>query len=319
MEKNQAPEIVGIRTMLEEFHPPLEYFLRPLVFPGSLMMLYAAPGLGKTFAALGIASAVASCGSFLKWRGERPGRVWYIENEIGAPGMQRRAQKINPDGPETVTDANFRFTRMRQDRPQLCISNPKHHKWVIEKAKDFDFIVFDNYGCLTQRRGDESDVSIWARVKPLLLRLRALGKSVLMVDHGGKSGDYLGTSEKAQPLDWLVKLSRTSDYEPGAGAKFLLEFQKERDGWGEDISPIVVTLLNSEYGMQWEWINKSDYILGEITRMKTLGMTDPQIAKELSQPLSLVKSIKPEPSEMEPVECGRGGFTYDGGNADELF
>src|SRR5215470_7377444 len=58
---------------------PREMVLDPIIPEKGLVMIYAARGTGKTHVALGIAYAVATGTSFLRWQAERPRRVLLID------------------------------------------------------------------------------------------------------------------------------------------------------------------------------------------------------------------------------------------------
>ena len=70
--------------------PERQIVLDPILATKSLALLYGPRGVGKTFVALGIAWAVASGGSFLGWRANRPHRVLYVDGEMAAVDMQQR-------------------------------------------------------------------------------------------------------------------------------------------------------------------------------------------------------------------------------------
>src|SRR4051812_37135673 len=69
---------------------PSRPLLDPLLQSGTLGLLYGPAGVGKSLVALGIAWAVASGGSFLGWRAERPHKVFYVEGEMAPAETQRR-------------------------------------------------------------------------------------------------------------------------------------------------------------------------------------------------------------------------------------
>ena len=57
-------------------------------------MIYAARGLGKTWAALMIAYAVSSGGHFLTWKAEAAAGVLYIDGEMPLAVMKERLAQI---------------------------------------------------------------------------------------------------------------------------------------------------------------------------------------------------------------------------------
>src|SRR5262245_31367578 len=67
---------------------PRGMVLDPVIPEKGLVMLYAARGTGKTHVALGIAYAVATGASFLKWRAPRARRVVVVGGEMPAGAVR---------------------------------------------------------------------------------------------------------------------------------------------------------------------------------------------------------------------------------------
>lgn len=85
---------VDIRAILRHEFPAREHILYPVFTLGSLNMLYAWRGIGKTHVALGIAYAAASGGQFLNWTATRPFRVLYLDGEMPGEALQARLAAI---------------------------------------------------------------------------------------------------------------------------------------------------------------------------------------------------------------------------------
>src|ERR1700730_16225952 len=64
-----------IGDLLARDFTPAEAILSPWLRRQTLAMVHAARGMGKTHFALGVAYAVASGGTFLGWKAEKPWRV----------------------------------------------------------------------------------------------------------------------------------------------------------------------------------------------------------------------------------------------------
>src|SRR5712692_10833481 len=73
---------------------PRGMVLDPIIPEKGLVMLYATRGTGKTHVALGIAYAVATGSTFLKWRAETPRRVLLIDGEMPASALRERLQRV---------------------------------------------------------------------------------------------------------------------------------------------------------------------------------------------------------------------------------
>ncbi len=64
--------------------------LGPILPAQELVMIHSKRGVGKTHVGLGIAYAVATGGTFLRWQAPCARRVLYIDGEMPAVSMQER-------------------------------------------------------------------------------------------------------------------------------------------------------------------------------------------------------------------------------------
>lgn len=302
-------------VLIKEF-PIKKFYLKPLFFPGSLTMLFASPGIGKTFTALWMAAAIAGQGKFLKWQSEHAGRVLYVDGEMGLEAMQERLSK-------TVAGIDFDFAP--ENISFVCpdennhgeiplISDVSAHKAYIELMEKRDVIFFDNYDCLTAKTGRETDEDIWARSWKLIKHLRAQGKAIIIIHHAGKGGLQLGTSRKEQPLNWMIELRRPAIYTPSMGAQFELRFTKVRGIKGPDVESLMVNLTETDAGISWEWRGLDSEHEKRIHEMKDVGMSDAQIADETGATLFFVKSVLKKSSTQIDGDRGATYFYQDTGD-----
>ena len=61
---------------------PRAFVLEPILRTGSLAMLSAFRGIGKTHVAIGIAHAVATGGAFQRWNAPKPRHVLCVDGEM---------------------------------------------------------------------------------------------------------------------------------------------------------------------------------------------------------------------------------------------
>jgi len=95
-----------------------------------------------------------------------------------------------------------------------------------------------------------------------ILRQRAKGRSVLLVDHANKGGGNRGTSKKSDVLDTLIQLKEPLLDSPSDGAHFELCFEKHRGFFGADTEPLDITLaedFNGRLAWQWQTVKESTY------------------------------------------------------------
>lgn len=304
-------------VVLKDF-PKKKYFLKPIFFPGSLTMLFASPGIGKTFTALWMAAAVAGEGYFLKWKSEARGRVLYVDGEMGLEGMQSRFNQLIAGIDFELNSKSIDFIspdETNQGEIPL-ISDLASHAAYMKAMEKRDLVIFDNYDCLTSRSGRQNDEDVWSSSWKLIKKLRAAGKSILIIHHAGKAGNQLGTSKKEQPLDFMIELKRPATYEPSDGAAFELKFTKVRGLKGEDVENLLVNLTECENGIKWEWKTLESDFSERVRKMKDVGMTDGQIALETGKSLFFIKSILRN-ADTEVSTQGRTDFYDD--TREDLF
>jgi hypothetical protein len=71
-----------------------EMLLDPFFPAKGLVMFYSKRGVGKTFVALCIAYAIASGGSYLRWKAPKPRRVLLIDGEMPLVTLKERLANI---------------------------------------------------------------------------------------------------------------------------------------------------------------------------------------------------------------------------------
>ena len=277
------PKIYNLGEIQAKQIPDRIFYLKPLIFPGSMTMLYAAPGVGKTFVTLWLAAACAGQGTFLKWKSETKGRVLYIDGEMGIEEAKIRLGQLAVGIDYPLISGDFHFiTPDESNMGEIpLISDFNSHKFYLEAAKNRDVIIFDNYGCLTEE-GKDTDSQVWVKAWKLIKQLRAQGKAIVIIHHAGKGGSQLGSSRKEQPLNWLIELKRPAIYDPKDGAKFELSFKKMRGIYGADLESMSICLKEEGQGIRWEWQNLNSDLDERIHEMKDVGMTPQQIATSLN-------------------------------------
>ena len=74
--------------------PARGFLLEPVLPVQGMGIMYAPRGIGKTFAALSVAVAVASGGAVFNWRAPMPKKVLYVDGEMPATTMQSRLTSL---------------------------------------------------------------------------------------------------------------------------------------------------------------------------------------------------------------------------------
>src|SRR5690242_4791783 len=85
--------------LLEQAAGVRPFLLDPIVERGTAVLIYGAPGVGKSFLALGLALAAAGGGSFLGWTAPRPHRVLYLDGEMSLGALAGRLRLFGTPPP----------------------------------------------------------------------------------------------------------------------------------------------------------------------------------------------------------------------------
>ena len=232
--------------------PPRQCLLAPLLPKAGLAMIHAPRGVGKTHIGLGIAWAVANGTGFLRWKVPADvgaHRVLVLDGEMPGALLQDRLRRVTgasecaPPMPDylRIAAADLR----RDGLPDLADQNSQ--PFYADVVGDADLIIVDNLSTLC-RGLKENEADSWTPVQNWLLAQRRVGKSVLVIHHGGKSGQQRGTSRKEDVLDTVLALRKPPDYQADQGARFEIHFEKARGFYGPEAEPFEVRLV----GEQWQ-------------------------------------------------------------------
>ncbi len=233
--------------------PPREMILSPFLTKQGLVMLYAKRGVGKTHIALGIAYAVASGSSFLKWHAPIPRNVLYIDGEMPAVALQERLRKIENNSEVKALNSRLKIITPDLQNDILPDLSTKEGQDAMEEfINDRELIFLDNISSLF-RSGPENDAEGWQPIQEWALYLRRKGKAVVFIHHAGKSGQQRGTSKREDLLDAVIILKQPNDHQPEDGAYFEIHFEKTRHFYGEDAAAFKVRLSDEENNNTLSW------------------------------------------------------------------
>ena len=290
-----AIRVVTAHELLAMDVPAREHALAPVLPLPGLAMLYAPRGMGKTFVALGMGYAMATGGTALKWRAERPRRVLYCDGEMPAGALQERlAAIVKGSGLEPPAPDYLRFAcdALMPDTGLPNIARPEGQEAIEAALGDGDVLVLDNLSTLARGlRENESDD--WGGLQHWLLGMRRRGKSVLLIHHAGKGGQQRGTSRREDALDTVIALRRPSDYEPDQGARFEVHLEKARGVVGPDAAPFEAALKETEgAGLAWAWSDLADAQRDRALDLLNSGMSVRDVAEETGLSKSAVHRLK---------------------------
>ena len=272
-----------------------EMLLSPFLPSQGLCLLYAKRGVGKTHIALGIAYAVATGGTFLKWHAPHPKEVLYIDGEMPAVAMQERLMRISAtEGLKPPHPSFLRFiTPDLQEGPMPNLSTKEGRDSLEELIRGVSLVIIDNVSTLF-RSGVENEAESWQPIQDWALSLRRQGKSILFIHHAAKGGQQRGTSKREDILDTVISLKHSPGYSPDQGASFEVVFEKTRHFTGEDAASFQVQLKEQKNGRWlWEMSNgQRDEQVIEVAEAINEGLTIQQIGERIGLTKSQVETCK---------------------------
>lgn len=283
--------IYTLEELLAAKIPPRETLLEPWLPEKGIAMLYAPRGVGKTHLALGCAYAVASGGTFLKWRASRPRRILLLDGEMPVVTLQERLDAIVAKASVTAPEGYISimpYDVFSEGGPDL--SSEAGQAELEPFIGDADLIVVDSISTIC-RGGKENEAESWDAIQAWALRQRRKGRTVLFVHHAGKKGDQRGTSKREDVLDTVIKLVRPADYRAEDGARFIVEFTKNRGFMGPDAESFEAALSNGDWDIRAVQGERATRIM----ERRSEGLTQREIAAELGIGVSTVnRTLKRE-------------------------
>jgi putative DNA primase/helicase len=268
--------------------------LAPVIPTAGLVMLYAPRGMGKTYAALSIAYAVASGGPALRWSAPEPRRVLYVDGEMPAATLQERLGAIVRGADRQPPEDDY-LQFLPADLREMGLPNlgsEPGQKAIADAASTADLLILDNLSSLASGMR-ENEADDWSPMQAWLLSLRRAGKAVLLIHHAGKGGQQRGTSRREDVMDTVIALRRPEDYRPEEGARFAVHLEKARGLTGADTSPFEAALFDTgSGGLSW---TVKDLATAQQDRALALlmdGLSLRDVAEETGLSKSAVHRIK---------------------------
>jgi len=272
--------------------------LLPWLPEGALIMIHAPRGLGKTWFALSLATALITGGPFLKWQVAKPVGVLVVDGEMDLSILRERIVALAGDDAKAplltlshqhVFDIEERDMNFGRDDWQERL------KTFLEGNPEIKAVIFDNKSCLWPTTPEDSRDDYARDVLPLMLWLRRRGIIAMIVHHSGKSGQQRGTSANEDQVTTTVRLDPVPGEGDNDGARFTVTFTKSRVAFGEAVTPIEVALISGPDGvMTWNWnplAESNEDRLLQIVRA-TPGLSIADVAEELGMSKGGVHRIK---------------------------
>lgn len=280
-------KVLTLDELLKVSLPPREMIMDPFLPSQGLAMIAAARGVGKTHVALGIAYAVATGKNFLSWSAPKPHKVLYIDGEMPLVLLQERLQMIvDMNGQKPEPDFLHILTPDRQDTVMPDLSTHEGRLAVAPLIAVVDLVIIDNNSCLF-RRGNENEAIAWQATQDWALDWRRLGKTIIFIQHTGRSGQNpRGNSKREDILDTVIILKHSENYDASEGARFEVHFTKARHFRGDEATPFEAHLTEDNGKSVWKVSNISPDALTE----RVAELYEGNSIKEIGKALGLTKS-----------------------------
>lgn len=269
--------------------PVREFLLEPLITTRSMGELYAWRGVGKTFAALAIAHAVATGQSFLRLQAPRAAGVLYVDGELDGDSLQKRLRQLGADKDEFLEP--LCVDTLPDPFPHLATARAQ--RIIEDKLADKNLLVLDNLSALGPST-NETEAEDWMSIQAWLLSLRKNGIASLFLNHAGHAGWSRRTTRREDLLDWVAKLEWPKDYNPAEGLRFEMRFTKTRAFMATAANPIEAKLIpdpETPDSFIWTYSNLEDVRVGQIVELRANNNSWREISEITGIPKSTAERL----------------------------
>lgn len=259
-----------------------------------LHMLYAPRGAGKTYISMLFATALASGNNLFNWQNTGKYKVLYFDGEMGQNNTLRRFREIELNNHFKDATQSGNLTCCCYDNfPETVMLNlsARHdqakYNHIIKHYKP-DVIFFDNLNtCSGALDNKDNDFEVWKRIQKYILMLKSKGITVFLIHHAGKSGLQLGTIQRENIMDSIIKLSHSQIKKDDYPTNIELEFEKERHFSKFDAPSLLVSFnikkdFDGDSIFKFDYSELSDARIEYISLLSAQGFNDRQIKEHLN-------------------------------------
>jgi AAA domain len=282
---------------------------------GDYGLVFGHRGLGKSWMGLGLATAIATGGSFGPFKSHVAWPVLYVDGEMVLSVIRERIIALHGSCPENLYILSHELL-FHQQQATINLARLEDQEAVLRLCLESGIrvLVLDNLSCLMSGI-KENDADSWEAIKLWFLKLRRHRIAVVLIHHSGRSGLNLrGTSKREDDAFWIMRLEEPADEKGEArGARFVSRFTKNRNAPADPLSLIwnIESELNGSIRVRTEETSADDVIvqwvrdgLSSASEIAVeMGMTKGPISKRAAR---LIKAGRLEKSgrgyKLGPVE-----------------
>ncbi|GAT34060.1 putative DNA primase/helicase [Terrimicrobium sacchariphilum] len=214
---------------------------------GDLGFIYAPRGLGKTWFALGMATAITNGTAFGPWQAAARRSILYVDGEMPCQALRARVSGMGA-GEGFVVLNHEAYFHLEGGVLNFASPTAQHELTELLLAQGITIVFLDNLSCLFSGM-KENDADDWESVLGWLLTLRRHRIAVVVVHHSGRNKETMrGTSRREDAAFWVIRLDETLRGEVSRkGTTFRSMFTKDRNSRTEQPN-IEWTFHSSEDG-----------------------------------------------------------------------
>ncbi|MBI1686450.1 AAA family ATPase [Caulobacter hibisci] len=273
---------ITLGALLDTNMPPRRHLLAPWLREQESVLVWAAPGVGKTMLTLSLALAIAGGGELLGWRAPHPARVLIIDGEMPLDDLQGRLVSLSGAIGGIDMDAarsNLKILARHHQAPDAAFpdfGDEKQQDAIIQLIRSYDpaVVILDNLSTLATL-DDENGAAETQRVVRLLARLKQARIGVIVVHHSGKNGKtFRGSSMLATTFEVIIGLTRDAGadaLDPTGSARFNVEWTKFRGLRDASIGDRSVLLKETPEGLRWTAETPQDETLNALAVLVRSG------------------------------------------------
>ena len=292
-------KLISVNDFNQITLPKRETILSPWLTEGSINMVFADRGVGKTFFSLSCAVALANGESFLSYKADRPVPVLYLDGEMQATAMQQRLRSLT-NGQQTKETLSI-FTPDCQDLtdhiPDIGDMNGRLEIDELINSVKPKVVIIDNISTFI-RTGHENEGDSWSPVQEWAVQLRKQGIAVIFIHHANKEGKQRGSHKKEDVMDIVIQLKRPDDFLQGTDdTRIMIKYTKSRHMGATDTQDIEATLKTIDGVLQWTW-EAGDLDFTRAMDLLNDGLSMAEVGDELSVSKSTVHRWKKKAQEQ---------------------